>query len=367
MLYATATVHAGLGQRRRGRAHPVDAARGHGRPRLRHRRPTTRTASGFRTPGAPTGASSGFAQVTLRRLAEERQRRLGGAARRAGRCCARRRSAAAALSPAGRAVAAYVFCDLRPHIVSLGNDGLLRTDGTYGTSQEDVRRSSRPHIPKAAKGWRPEAPPALRPRRPDRRGRPRCSASPTTASALLEAAGLSGGLHLEDGLLDDAHQHPPGRGAPPPAGGRPRRHQGLHARPPGRRARAGRAGLRRQGRVERDEGERAARDGAKSADPSGPAARASPPSALAELVAGGGWEVHVVGHSAGSIFHAPLVQKLATKGRIAGGPLAGEDGLGVPIRDLHALGAGLHGRPLRADLPAAASRRRGSSASRCSR
>jgi hypothetical protein len=33
----------------------------------------------------------------------------------------------------------YLFCDLRPHIISLGNDGLLRPGGTYGTSEADVR------------------------------------------------------------------------------------------------------------------------------------------------------------------------------------------------------------------------------------
>jgi len=33
----------------------------------------------------------------------------------------------------------YMFCDLRPHIISIGNNGLLRTDGTYGTSAEDVK------------------------------------------------------------------------------------------------------------------------------------------------------------------------------------------------------------------------------------
>src|SRR5262245_55173428 len=33
----------------------------------------------------------------------------------------------------------YMFSDLRPHIVSLGNNGLLRTEGTYGTSAEDVK------------------------------------------------------------------------------------------------------------------------------------------------------------------------------------------------------------------------------------
>jgi hypothetical protein len=49
----------------------------------------------------------------------------------------------------------YMFCDLRPHIISLGNDGLLRVDGTYGTSAADVdeifahvegQASKRPHL-----------------------------------------------------------------------------------------------------------------------------------------------------------------------------------------------------------------------------
>jgi len=33
----------------------------------------------------------------------------------------------------------YVFSDLRPHIISLGNNGALKVDGTYGTSAEDVK------------------------------------------------------------------------------------------------------------------------------------------------------------------------------------------------------------------------------------
>jgi hypothetical protein len=40
---------------------------------------------------------------------------------------------------AARGSRSYVFCDLRPHIISLGNNGALRTDGTYGTSEEDVK------------------------------------------------------------------------------------------------------------------------------------------------------------------------------------------------------------------------------------
>lgn len=43
------------------------------------------------------------------------------------------------------------------------------------------------------------------------------------------------------------------------------------------------------------------------------------------------YEFHVVGHSAGSIFHAPLVQYLTTKGAISNGPMAGQTGLGLQV------------------------------------
>jgi hypothetical protein len=53
---------------------------------------------------------------------------------------------------------------------------------------------------------------------------------------------------------------------------------------------------------------------------------------LAKLAAADpAYEFHVIGHSAGSIFHAPLVQYLATSGTIPGGPMAGETGLGLEI------------------------------------
>jgi hypothetical protein len=42
-------------------------------------------------------------------------------------------------------------------------------------------------------------------------------------------------------------------------------------------------------------------------------------------------EFHLVGHSAGCILHAPLVQYLSTAGTIAGGPMDGVEGLGLPI------------------------------------
>lgn len=49
-----------------------------------------------------------------------------------------RESVSRGVGVAAQGTRSYVFCDLRPHIISLGNNGALRTDGTYGTSQEDV-------------------------------------------------------------------------------------------------------------------------------------------------------------------------------------------------------------------------------------
>lgn len=49
-----------------------------------------------------------------------------------------RESASRGVGAAAEGTRGYVFCDLRPHIISLGNDGRLRTDGTYGTSEKDV-------------------------------------------------------------------------------------------------------------------------------------------------------------------------------------------------------------------------------------
>jgi hypothetical protein len=42
-------------------------------------------------------------------------------------------------------------------------------------------------------------------------------------------------------------------------------------------------------------------------------------------------ELHLVGHSAGGIFHAPLVQFLTANGKIKFGPMQGQTGLGLPV------------------------------------
>ncbi len=50
-----------------------------------------------------------------------------------------RESVSRSVGVAAQGSRSYVFCDLRPHIISLGNNGQFKTDGTYGTSEEDVK------------------------------------------------------------------------------------------------------------------------------------------------------------------------------------------------------------------------------------
>lgn len=46
------------------------------------------------------------------------------------------------------------FKELRPHIISLGNNGLLKTTGTYGNRPEDVERIFTEYIPEVTKTWK---------------------------------------------------------------------------------------------------------------------------------------------------------------------------------------------------------------------
>jgi hypothetical protein len=62
-------------------------------------------------------------------------------------------SAATAHSAAAGRSQAYSFNDLRPHIVSLGNDGLLQAGGDYGTSADELRQIFEVDMPRAMAGW----------------------------------------------------------------------------------------------------------------------------------------------------------------------------------------------------------------------
>jgi hypothetical protein len=47
----------------------------------------------------------------------------------------------------------YSFADLRPHVISLGNDGALRGTGTFGTTTDQVREIVTTDVPKLTRGW----------------------------------------------------------------------------------------------------------------------------------------------------------------------------------------------------------------------
>jgi len=48
----------------------------------------------------------------------------------------------------------FSFPDLRPHIISIGNDGLLRPDGTFGNSEEDIKTIVSQDLPRLTASWK---------------------------------------------------------------------------------------------------------------------------------------------------------------------------------------------------------------------
>ncbi len=63
------------------------------------------------------------------------------------------RSTASAARAGSQAAAAHAYADLRPHIVSTGNEGLLRTTGTYGTSDHALEEIFHESFPEKTQGW----------------------------------------------------------------------------------------------------------------------------------------------------------------------------------------------------------------------
>lgn len=228
-------------------------------------------------------------------------------------------------SPVAGSHESYAFADLRPHIISIGNEGHLRQGGTYGTSPDDVRQILERDFPRITRDW------------PRKRlmlyahGGLVDESSAVQRVALhrdkllrehiypLEFVWRSDFLTTLHNILRDAFQ---------------RRSPELLTRgmkelmeeriddmlePLARRL-----GGKAQWEEMKENAMRAtssAHGGARFV-----AAR------LAELSRKEpSLELHLVGHSAGAVFHAPLVQLLASRGRIDHGPMAGETGHGLPI------------------------------------
>ncbi|RYY90269.1 MAG: peptidase C1, partial [Comamonadaceae bacterium] len=65
----------------------------------------------------------------------------------------RAESAAAAHAPTAAQSMAYAFADLRPHIVSVGNGGELKAGGDYGSTPAELAQVFEHDIPRVTAGW----------------------------------------------------------------------------------------------------------------------------------------------------------------------------------------------------------------------
>lgn len=220
---------------------------------------------------------------------------------------------------------AYSYNDLRPHVISLGNDGILDPGGNIGTTPELVREIVRQDIPRITNGWKKKR-------------------------IVLYA---HGGLVGEDSALQrvaeyrqpmlDAECYPLAfiwhsdawntiKNILEDAAG--------HRRPEGVLDVAKDFLLDRMDDmlepIARGLGGRAMwaemKENAMKATTSPNGGARLVIDELAQLVKSDPtYEFHIVGHSAGSIFHAPIVQYLTTKGKVKGGPMDKQTGLGLNV------------------------------------
>lgn len=54
---------------------------------------------------------------------------------------------------AGLTTSRLSYPDLRPHLISIGNDGRLRSDGTYGNTAQDIERIINTDLPRITANW----------------------------------------------------------------------------------------------------------------------------------------------------------------------------------------------------------------------
>lgn len=60
---------------------------------------------------------------------------------------------AASISPGAAHLVSYSYADLRPHVISLGNDGRLSERGVYGTSKKEIETIFKDDIPRLTEKW----------------------------------------------------------------------------------------------------------------------------------------------------------------------------------------------------------------------
>jgi len=240
-------------------------------------------------------------------------------------CLVRPEASAAASAAAATTAHGYTFHDLRPHIVSIGNDGQLRKSGTYGTTEESLRLLFAEDFPRITRRWKKkrlllyahggltDEQSAVQRVADYRQALLDAEVYPlsliwksdfwtTLFNILREALDR----RRAEGLLDEAKDfmldrlddalEPIARGV--------------------------------GGKAQWDE----MKENALLATKSRSGAMRSVLAHIARLAKGHpDCELHLVGHSAGAVLHAPVVQLLTSAGKIKGGPLNGEKGLGLRV------------------------------------
>ena len=232
-------------------------------------------------------------------------------------------TAAAHAAVAGQS-AAYTFSDLRPHIVSIGNNGELKAGGDYGTTPEELEQIFQDDIPQAMAPWPKKRlllyahgglvgeAPAVQRLAEYRPALMNAGVYPlafiwhsdywTTITNIVQDAirrrrpegVLDAAKDFMLDRLDDALE-PLARELTGKASWDEMKQNALAA-----------SGIKGGARFVLDH--------------------------IAKLVKRyPDLEVHVVGHSAGAIFHAPLVQLLTSSGKLASGPQKGQKGYGIPL------------------------------------
>ncbi|NYZ63167.1 C1 family peptidase [Luteimonas deserti] len=245
----------------------------------------------------------------------------------------RAQATAASNSILARQSNGYAQADLRPHVVSLGNDGRLRTGGRFGTTQEAVRNLVREDLPRITRDW------------PKKRVVLYAHGGLVPEQAAIQRVADLRELMLPQqvyplcfvwksdlwstlgNILRDAVR--------PRSEGLMDRAKGLlldridDTIEPLARTLGGKALWDEMKENARLATTAVVRDGDTLTEAGGAAQ-------VARLL--GEWmqadpdvELHLVGHSAGSILLAPLAQLLTTRGLVTSGPAAGMQGLGLPV------------------------------------
>lgn len=219
---------------------------------------------------------------------------------------------------------AYTFLDLRPHIISIGNDGRLRTGGTYGTSAPEVETIFKDYFKSMTKDWSKKrlllfahgglvSEEAAIQQVADYRA-PLLHAEVYPISFIWKSDALT----TIENILQDAlvRRRPEGFLDETKDFMLDRLDDTLEPI------------VRGPGKALWDE----MKENAISATTSDTGGVRIALKHIVELLAEDpSIEIHVVGHSAGAIFHAPLIQLLTTSGNVPSGRMQGKTGYGLDV------------------------------------